>query len=405
MDAELRHDDPLSPERAASTRPLASTTPEIGDAPRRGASPAQPVGQIVLVLQGGGALGAYQAGVYHGLRDGGIEPDWVIGTSIGAINGALIAGNPPEQRLDRLQTFWGRLGHGRGFDNAWSMGFFANALANLNTLTHGVPGFFQGNPHAPWGMHFPVGLERASFYTTEPLRHTLRELVDFDCLKDRRTRLTVGAVSVRTGEMRYFDSRDMTLGAEHVMASGALPPGLPAVRIDGEPYWDGGIYSNTPVEVVLDDKPRRDSLIISVNIWQPNGSEPGTIWQVLGRQKDIQYASRGKSHVMRQEQIHRLRHVIRELGKRLSDEERRDPEVTELLEYGCGTTMHLVRLLSPRLDREDHTKDIDFSRAGIRTRWQAGYEHAQRVVAAQPWVCHVEPLQGVLIHESSEDER
>jgi NTE family protein len=156
------------------------------------------------------------------------------------------------------------------------------------------------------------------------------------------------------------------------MASGALPPAFPAIRVDGTPYWDGGIYSNTPVEVVFDDQPRRDSLIFSVNMWQPNGFEPKSIWQVLGRQKDIQYASRGKSHVARQAQIHRLRHVIRELAKRLPAEQRADPEVRELAAYGCRTMMHLVRLLSPRLEDEDHTKDIDFTRSGIRTRWQAG---------------------------------
>lgn len=388
--------------RARHAKPTIGKTPAVEAQPRKAATPEKPVGQIVLVLQGGGALGAYQAGVYQGLMEGGIEPDWVIGTSIGAINGALIAGNAPGRRVERLQEFWARLGNRRGFDAAWSPAFLIGPLANLHTLTQGVAGFFEGNPRAPWGIHFPVGIERAAFYTTEPLKRTLSELVDFDHINSRNTRLTVGAVSVRSGEMRYFDSRDMALGPEHIMASGALPPGFPAVRIDGEPYWDGGLYSNTPVEVVLDDNPRRDSLIISVNIWQPSGSEPGTIWQVLGRQKDIQYASRGKSHVMRQEQIHRLRHVIRELGNRLSDEERNDPEVRELLDYGCGTTMHLVRLLSPRLDREDHTKDIDFTRAGIRTRWQAGYEHAQRVIAEQPWVCHVDPLQGVLIHESED---
>ena len=402
MDVDTRVTRPAQG-KATQPRIAISKTPAVGKEPRKAPTPEKPVGQVVLVLQGGGALGAYQAGVYQAMHEAGIEPDWVIGTSIGAINGALIAGNAPEHRLERLQEFWGRLGNRRTFDEAWSSAFFAGALANLHTITQGVAGFFQANPHAPWGIHFPVGIERAAFYTTEPLQRTLGELVDFDHLNRRQTRLTVGAVSVRSGEMRYFDSRDMALGPAHIMASGALPPGFPAVRIDGEPYWDGGLYSNTPVEVVLDDNPRRDSLIISVNMWQPNGSEPGTIWQVLGRQKDIQYASRGKSHVMRQEQIHRLRHVIRELGSRLSDAQQNDPEVRELLGYGCGTTMHLVRLLSPRLDREDHTKDIDFTRAGIRTRRLAGYEHAQRVIAEQPWVCHVDPLQGVLIHESAEE--
>jgi NTE family protein len=361
-----------------------------------------PIEQVVVVFQGGGALGAYQAGVYQALTEDGIEPDWVIGTSIGAINGTLIAGNKPDQRLAKLQEFWGRLGHGHVFDQIWSPAFFGGAFANLGTIAQGVPGFFQVNPHAPWGFRMPVGIERAAFYSTDPLKRTLAELVDFKQLNSKTTRLTIGAVNVRTGEMRYFDTRDMALGPEHAMASGALPPGFPAVRVDGEPYWDGGLYSNTPVEVVLDDKPRRNSLIFSVNIWQPHGSEPETIWQVLGRQKDIQYASRGRSHVARQEQIHRLRHVIRELGMRLPKAASGDPAVQELIAYGCHTTMHLVRLLSPRLDREDHTKDIDFSRAGITRRWRAGYEHVRRVLAEKPWECDVDTLTGIVVHESAD---
>ena len=162
------------------------------------------------------------------------------------------------------------------------------------------------------------------------------------------------------------------------------------------------LRANTPVEAVLDDRPRRDSLIFSVNVWQPMGTEPASIMQVLSRQKDIQYASRGKAHVARQEQIHRLRHVVRQLETRFSEEQRNDPELRELLSYGCGTTMHLVRLLSPRVDREDHTKDIDFTRAGIRTRWQAGYAHAQRALAEKPWEREVDPLQGIFIHETVE---
>ena len=366
------------------------------------ASHPRPIEQIVLVYQGGGALAAYQAGVYQALTEGGIEPNWVIGTSIGAINGALIAGNKPGERLSRLEEFWARLSHRQLSDELWAAAFFGGSFANFATITQGVPGFFEVNPHAPWGLHVPVGIERAAFYTTAPLERTLKQLVDFDHLNNNSTRLTVGAVAVRTGEMRYFDSRDMILGPEHVMASGALPPGFPAIRVDGEPYWDGGIYSNTPVEVVFDDKPRRSSLIFSVNMWQPHGSEPETIWQVLGRQKDIQYASRDRSHVARQEQIHHLRHVIRELGKRLPEAARNDPTVQELTAFGCHTTMHLVRLLSPQLAREDHTKDIDFSRAGINTRWRAGYEHARRVLAEKPWEFEVDTLTGIVVHESAD---
>jgi NTE family protein len=355
-------------------RPEAKETAAL--AAEHGAKP-----QVVLVLQGGGALGAYQAG---------------------AINGALIAGNEPQNRLARLRAFWDSVANGSSLSDLWSSSVFSSALANLNTFTRGIPGFFQLNPHASLGMHFPVGIERASYYSTDLLKATLGRLVDFDYVNHRHTRLTVGAVNVRTSEMCYFDSRDMDLAPAHIMASGALPPAFPAVCIDGEPYWDGGIYSNTPIEVVLDEQPRRSSLIFSVNMWQPRGSEPKTIWQVLGRQKDIQYASRGKSHVARQAQIHRLRHVVRELTKHLPEAQRDDPAVKELTAYGCSTVMHLMRFLSPQLDGEDHTKDIDFSRTGIRARWEAGHEHGRHVLSQKPWECHVDPLQGILIHESSE---
>lgn len=357
--------------------------------------------QVVLVLQGGGALGAYQAGVYQALMEGGIEPDWVIGTSIGAINGALIAGNAPENRVKRLREFWHGVARGRPFTEAWPTSIFGNSFANLSTLMSGIPGFFTPNPRAIWGPAFPLGVGQAAYYTTDPLRETLAQLVDFEHLGRRHVRLSVGAVNVQSGEMRYFDSRDMPLGASHIMASGALPPAFPAVEIDGNWYWDGGIYSNTPIEVVLDDVPRRNSLIFSVNVWQPTGEHPATIQQVMTRHKDIQFASRGKSHVARQAQLHRLRHVVRELANRLPDELRADPAVQDLTEYGCGTQMQLVRFLSPRLDGEDHTKDIDFTPLGVERRWQAGFDHASKVLREKPWQEPVDPLAGIVIHESA----
>ncbi|MBV8590015.1 MAG: patatin-like phospholipase family protein [Acetobacteraceae bacterium] len=391
-----------APTSASEERPKANLTPEVCPRAAESLRSGEPQGQIVLVLQGGGALGAYQAGVYQGLCEGGIVPDWVIGTSIGAINGALIAGNAIEDRLGKLKEFWGRIANRRAYGGLWFASLFGSALANFDTVMQGVPGFFQPNPAASWSMYLPVGLEHAALYTTEPLRRTLAELVDFDYLNRKQTRLTVGAVSVRSGQMRYFDSREMDLDVRHVMASGALPPAFPAVRIGDDAYWDGGIYSNTPMEAVLDDKPRRDSLIFSVNIWQPHGAEPASIWEVFSRQKDIQYASRGRSHIARQDQIHRLRHVIRQLEMRLTEEQRNDAAVRELISYGCRTTMHLVRLLSPKLDREDHTKDIDFTRVSIESRWQAGYEHARRVLAEKPWECEPNPLQGIVIHERAD---
>ena len=248
--------------------------------------------------------------------------------------------------------------------------------------------------------HVPLGADAAGFYSTAPLEATLGDLVDFARINQGATRLTVGAASVRTSEMRYFDSRTMDLDARHVMASGALPPAFPAVRIDGELYWDGGILSNTPVEAVFDDNPRRNSLVFAVHIWNPNGAEPETIQDVLNRQKDIQYSSRAVTHIMRQKQLHRLRHVVSELVKRMPEAERRSNAVRELADYGCLTRMHVVRLLAPAIDGEDHTKDIDFSPSGIQARWAAGYEDTSRLLVKAPWEGDFDPIEGFILHEA-----
>jgi len=365
-------------------------------------------GQVVLVLQGGGALGAYQWGVYEALHEAGIEPDWVIGTSIGAINAALIAGNPPAQRGERLKAFWHRIEQPQMAVNFGDWGF-GNLLANLSTFTRGVPGFFDANPQAMRGAHAEVGIEQASYYRLDPLRRTLAGLIDFDCLKvvkdkdkdkpqERATRLTVGCVNVCSGDMRYFDSRDETLGIDHILASSALPPAFGAVRIAEQAYWDGGLYSNTPIEAVFDDRRRRDALIFSVNVWHESGPEPQSIWEVMARVKDIQYASRADSHILRQKQIHRLRHIIGQLGEQLPPEQREDPDVKSLLAWGCRTTMHVAHLLAPRLAGEDSSKDIDFSPAGVSARHKAGRADAQRMIKRAPWNETADPIEGVIEH-------
>ncbi len=360
-------------------------------------------GQTVLVLQGGGALGAYQVGVYEALHEAGIEPDWVIGTSIGAINGAIIAGNPPERRIERLNSFWSLMQASRYAALAsWWPQRLAGAIANASTYTAGIAGFFAPNHHASFALHTPVGAENAAFYSTAPLMDTLAGLIDFDYVNARHNRLTLGAVNVRSGEMHYFDSRRQDLDARHVMASGALPPAFPAVRIEGELYWDGGIYSNTPIEVVLDDKPRRSSLIFSANMWHPTGPAPETIWQVIGRHKDIQYASRRKSHVLRQQQIHRMRHIIRDLAQYVPEDKRDDPQVKKLMSYGCATIMHVVPLLAPKVDGEDHTKDIDFTPVGIQARREAGYNDTYRALMLAPWRGEFDAMDGVIVHEADE---
>jgi len=376
---------PAAASRASG--PLAAAHPRVGKR------------QVVLVLQGGGALGAYQAGVYEGLHEAGIEPDWVIGTSIGAINAALIVGNRREERVDRLRTLWSRLAHKGlpallpgvpGLPTFWTA---------LQAVSQGLPGFFRPNYRAWMGQHVGLDEDDAGYYHTNELRETLASLIDRPRLNAGAPRMTVGAVNVRSGAMRYFDSRDDALDLQHVLASGALPPAFPPVRIGDELYWDGGIYSNTPVEAVLDDKPRRDSLVFAVQLWRPRGDAPQTMWQVSGRQKDITYASRVDSHVGRQEQIHRLRHIVRELAKELPPAALRRADIREMLGYGCGTVMHVVRLMAPRLPDEDQTKDLDFNTARVAARWQAGVGDARQAIAQGAWLAPVDATQGLVLHE------
>ena len=356
-------------------------------------------GNVVLVLQGGGALGSYQAGVYQALHEAGVEPDWIIGTSIGAINAALIAGSEPEQRLAHLKEFWKRLEQKPVWNFRHPFPGFDDKLSYWSTLTRGIAGFFKPNPLAHASDAYVLGPERAGYYSTAPLERTLEELIDFDLVNRSRPRLTVGAAHVRTSQMRYFDSRNETITVKHVMASGALPPAFPAVRIEGELYWDGGILSNTPTEAVFDDNPRKDSVIFSVHLWNPAGSEPTTMAEVFNRHKDVQYSSRIASQILRQQQLHRLRHVINELASLIPDSERNKPAVRELASYGCQTRMHVVRLLAPQLDRETHTKDVDFSPGGIKQRWAAGYAHTRSVLSRKPWVGEFDPLAGIVFHE------
>ena len=362
-------------------------------------------GQIVLVFQGGGALGAYQAGVYQALHEAGVEPDWVIGTSIGAINAGLVAGNKPENRLSAMKEFWHRMRHNHLAQSLGTMPFIGAQMAHGLTMMSGVQNFFMPNPLAWMGLEAPLGAEKAAYYQTRPLESTLSDLIDLEQLNAGAPRLTVGAAEVQTGEMHYFDSRETPLNVKHIMASGALPPAFPAVRIDGKLFWDGGILSNTPVEAVFDDRPRRNGLVFAVHIWNPSGPEPDTIWSVMNRQKDLQYTSRAASHIKRQKQIHKLRHIIGELARRLPEDQAKDPEIRALTAYGCLTQMHVVRLLAKPIKNEDHLKDIDFSPSGIEARWSAGYEDTLAVIEKAPWT-HTppDPLEGFILHEAQAGE-
>ena len=329
-------------------------------------------GQVVLVLQGGGALGAYQVGVYQALHEAGIKLDWVIGTSIGAINAGLIAGNTPERRVDALQEFWRRM-RSEGIWHylpAWTG--LPDVTSYLTTLFGGISSFFRPNAAAFLGPHLRLGAERAGFYSTAPLRKTVSELVDFSLINRSSLRVTVGASEVRTGVMRYFDSRDQAITIDHILASSALPPAFPAVRIDGEFYWDGGILSNSPTEVIFEDNARHTSLIFSVHLWNQNGTEPETIWEVLHRQKDIQYSSRIAGQIAHLKQTHRLRLVIAELARLLPEDVRASEAAKELESYGCVTRMHVVRLMAPQLaTRTSPRTSISVGRASACARKRA----------------------------------
>lgn len=389
------------------TRQSITTTADAAHATSREGGAAE--NRIVLVLQGGGALGAYQAGVYEALHEAGIEPDWVIGTSIGAINAAIIVGNPPALRMQRLRGFW-RTVTQQGVAALWQdLAALWPALPGMPTwwstiqaVSQGVPGFFTPNPEAWLGPRVPLATDDTGYYSTAELAATLGALIDIRSLNTGAPRLTMGAVNVASGEMHYFDSRDKTLDLRHVLASGALPPAFPPVRIDDDWYWDGGVYSNTPVETVFDDNPRHSSLIFSVQLWRAVGQLPHSMWDVTERQKDIQYASREDSQVQRQAQIHRLRHVVRELAAELPAASRSRPELRELMAYGCSTVMHLMQLIVPRLPDEDHTKDLDFNRDRIEARWQAGLHDGRRTLARKAWRAPHDPMAGLIIHDPGE---
>ena len=357
--------------------------------------------RIALVLQGGGALGAYQAGVFQALDERGVTPNWVGGTSIGAINGAIIAGNPPEQRLERLKRFWNTVLHEDPFDlhglpdvvrqtySYWS------AMASLIA---GHPRLFSLHPFLPFGVGNTGSADTASFYDTAPLRELLLETVDLDYLNNGSMRFSLGAVHVTTGRLRYFDNSLQRIGIEHILASSALPPAFPPVAVDGALYWDGGLYSNTPLDVVLDDYPRVNTLCFMVDLWSACGDEPHSISQTLDRQKDIMYASRSDRNIETYEAMHNLRRVIRELYGQLSEAKRNVPKMRKLAEWGCHTTMDIVHLGNRDLDWELASKDLDFSRTVIDERWQLGYADAKRVLDRAPWMDWVDPLVGVVVH-------
>ncbi len=340
-----------------------------------------------LVLQGGGALGAYQAGVYEALFERHKQLDWVAGVSIGAINAALIAGNAPEHRVSRLREFWQQVSSAPGQmlptwlgDRGW-----LNQCSALSAALVGIPGFFEPRATAAYwlGPSAPV----LSYYDTRPLKTTLERLVDFDRINRRETRFSVGAVNVRTGNSVYFDNGSTRIRPEHVMASGALPPGFAPVHIDGEDYWDGGIVSNTPLQYVLDQQPAsRRLLVLQVDLFGARGNMPRTLGEVAARMKDIQYSSRTRMNTDALGENVSLQQLLASVLSRLPAEWRQEPEVADLCARLKTEPVDIVHLIYRHKDYELDTKDYEFSRSTVNDHWDAGLQDMQRTLNHPEWL-------------------
>jgi len=369
---------------------------------------------IALVLQGGGALGAYQGGVYQALDEAGIEPDWVAGISIGGVNSALIAGNPREARTERLRQFWESVtteypapfdGWMRGL---WAKGDFARSLqdklSSFEALVSGATRFFRRRPLPPW-LHPPGSVEATSWYDTSELKATLERFIDFDRINSGRMRLSLGAVNVRSGNFVYFDTRTDTIGPEHVMASGALPPGFPAIEIRGQHYWDGGLVSNAPLDWVVESWPPQNTLAFQVDLWRARGELPGTINEVLTRQKEIQYSSRTRATTDRFKETQRLRNAIGSLIEKLPEEFKATPEVESLRSCSENKVYEIVHLIYHARAYEGDSKDYDFSRLSMEEHRRAGYDDTIRTLRHPEALIPPNTLEGVVTFDIARDSR
>ncbi|TNF18278.1 MAG: patatin-like phospholipase family protein [Rhodobacteraceae bacterium] len=342
--------------------------------------------QTVLVLQGGGALGAYQAGACEELAANRIEIDWVAGISIGAINAAILCGNPGETRLARLRAFWEEITSDLAF-TPWIWGARPRSLysemAAAEVALAGAPGFFRPRPPLalwPFARHPAL-----SFYDTAPLAATLNALVDFDYLNDSGPRLSVGATDIETGNFAYFDSAEMRLNARHIMASGALPPGFPPVEIDGHFYWDGGLVSNTPLQYVMQNAGSDALCIFQIDLFSARGEVPGDIADVQQREKDIRYSSRTRLTTDRYRHLHQLRAAAERLAAKLPAEMRADPDLALLREAGPDCPVTLVHLIHRKEGFEGLSKDYEFSRLSMTEHWAAGRADVGRTLAHKRW--------------------
>jgi len=366
--------------------------------------------QRVLVLQGGGALGSYQAGAYQALCHHDFEPEWIAGISIGAINAAIVAGNPRETRVERLKEFWEMVSSPVSWspvtksDRARSL--FNETSAAL-IATFGVPGFFT--PRLPPAPLWPPGSPQSqSYYDTAPLKKTLERLVDFDRINDLKTRLSVGAVSVSTGNFKYFDNFEFRklgkkIGPEHIMASGALPPGFPSVVIEGEHFWDGGIASNTPLDYVLDEEVNRDLLIFQVDLFSARGELPVTLLDAAEREKDIRFSSRTRMNTDKNRQIHNARMAVRDLIGKLPDYLKNDPSVELLRKASKENTVTVVHLIYRSKNYESSSKDYDFSHVGMVEHWGAGARDVHLSMRHKDWLERPQTGETMVTYDLTED--
>jgi NTE family protein len=357
--------------------------------------------RVALVLQGGGALGAYQVGVYQALHEAGLEPNWVCGVSIGAINSAIIAGNPPELRLERLRTFWDRITARKVWHYTPDGDIYRkarNLASSMMTSTLGQPGFFKPHELNPWLS--PAGAKTAtSYYDTAPLRETLLELVDFDLINEARIHFAVGSVNVLTGNFLYFDNKKEVIEPEHVMASGALPPALPMVKIGTDHFWDGGIVSNTPLQHLLDQDDRMNSLVFQVDLFSARGMLPRDIQEVLSRHKDIMYSSRTRHNTDVYERMNNLKADLYKALKKIPEDQLTEMErqTRDRLAHMPGIT--ILQLIYQQRAYEGDSKDYDFSGTSMREHWQSGLEDTRRTLKRKDWLAMPEDGKGIVVHD------
>jgi NTE family protein len=357
--------------------------------------------RVALVLQGGGALGAYQAGVYQALHEAGVEPDWVCGVSIGAINSAIIAGNPPERRLERLHTFWDRITSRKVWYYTPDGDIYRkarNIASSWMTTTLGQPGFFQPHATNPWFS--PAGAKTAtSYYDTMPLRETLLELVDFDLINRKKVRFAVGAVNVLSGNFIYFDNARDEIVPEHVMASGALPPALPMVKIGTDHFWDGGIVSNTPLQHLLDQEDNLNSLVFQVDLFSARGVLPRDIQDVMARHKDIMYSSRTRYNTDVYRRTHNLKTALYKALAKLPDDQLSADERKIKAELKNLPEIAILQLIYQQTAYEGDAKDHEFSGTSMREHWASGHDDTRRTLTRRDWITMPPDGMGLVIHD------